>query len=912
MLKVKKVTMNYLDKPMGITAFPQFGWIIESNKKNVMQKTFRLQISNDSQFKSLLYDSGTVDSEESAHIWIQNLPAKNYEFALESAGKYFVRLKVQDQYGEESPWSFGSYFITGLISGDDIQASFVSAESRDDADNSKGTYIRKDFSLAKKVKEAYAYTTALGVYHFYINGEKVGNDELAPGWTSYDSRLLYQTHDITSYLRDGKNTFGAMIGAGWYKGLMGYHKKRNHYGTQTAFFAQLHVRYEDNSTEVFVTNQECKGHDSPVVFSEIYDGEIYDACLELSDWCSPYYKECNFNQSCLSASAGWRDVEILNKDYKCLFPQEGCTVKIIEMLPAKDIFRTPSGDTIIDFGQNLTGWIRMNIPNVNGGKIELNCFEILDAMGNPYFENLRSAKETLIYICKDHPENVLKKQDVFWYQPFHTFQGFRYAKIADYPGVPKKEDFTACVVHSDMELTGDFYCSNSDLNQLQHNITWGMKGNFLDIPTDCPQRDERLGWTGDAQIFCRTATFLMNTYTFFSKWLKDLSADQIPDGGVPNVIPDILNDKNGDRLDANIHSAAAWADAAVINPWMLYQAFGDKKIIEEQYESMKMWINFMHNHSRDGIWEFNIQHGDWLALDSEEGSYVGATPNELVCAAYFAYSSGLFAKMAKAIGNKKDYDEYQTLHEEVVQAFGRHFFNENGDMTVNTQTAHILALHFNLAPKEYKERTIHTLLSLLEKEQGHLVTGFVGTPYFCHVLSQNGHPKEAYELLLKDDFPSWIYQVKMGATTIWEHWDGLKPDGSMWSPDMNSFNHYSYGAIGEWLYRVVAGIEIDEDNPGYRHAIIQPHIGGNLSFVRGSYRTVYGDLSVEWMRNKQTVTLKVTVPVNTTATIRLVDAAHILEDNEVEFHICKEKNGFSGKVGSGTYTILYEIKGELC
>ncbi|MEG0227834.1 MAG: alpha-L-rhamnosidase C-terminal domain-containing protein [Lachnospiraceae bacterium] len=481
-------------------------------------------------------------------------------------------------------------------------------------------------------------------------------------------------------------------------------------------------------------------------------------------------------------------------------------------------------------------------------------------------------------------------------------------QVVSYPGMLEMDDICAYAVHTNMKETGRFTCANPDVNQLQHNIKWGLKGNFVDVPTDCPQRDERLGWTGDAQIFCRTATYLMDTYTFFGKWLKDLAADQTSEGGVPHVVPDIITGKGDNNwlVKQGTYSAAAWADAAVINPWVLYQTYGDKRILEEQYHSMKAWIDFMKVHAKDYIWNYQLQFGDWVALDAEPGSYFGATPNDLTCTAYYAYSTRLFAEVAKALDKFKEYQEYSQLAEKIVNKFQSTFFDAQGTLYAQTQTAHILALYFDLTPEEWKERTIQGLLRLLEKEKGHLVTGFVGTPYFCHALSENGHTKEAYDLLLKEDFPSWLYQVKMGATTIWEHWDGIKEDGSMWSPDMNSFNHYAYGAIGEWLYRVAAGIEIDQEQPGYKHGILYPHPDQRLQSVSASYETVYGKLGIMWKLENKMFQIEAEIPVNTTATIVLEKEWEVVESKGLVF---KEDDGVQKAwCGSGKYWVVGKAK----
>ncbi len=880
MVRVIRVRMDYLDNPVGVTCVPQISWEIISNMKNVLQKTYQVQAAKDITFTKMVFDSGEVKGEESAHVKLEGLK-------LESLQKYYLRVKISVNQGETSDWSEPGFFVTALVE-NEWKASFISAETEKDADNSKGTYLRKEFEVKGKVEKAFVCTTALGLYKFYINGEKIGTDELTPGWTSYNKHLLYQTYDITEYLQEGSNACGAMLGAGWYKGKMGFAGLRNHYGKQTAFLCQMHITYEDGTTSEVISDDTWKGMDAPVLFSEIYAGETYDANCEIAGWNKPGLP-----------AADWRRINEVVFDKSVLEAQGGCKVSEIEEIQGKRIFRTPKGDMVIDFGQNLTGWVHFKVQGKAGDIVALKCFEVLDAEGNVYLDNLRTAEQRILYTLGSDKEEK--------YHPNFTFQGFQFVKVVQYPGTPKLEDFSAFAVHSDMGQTGFFECSNQELNQLQHNILWGLKGNFVDIPTDCPQRDERLGWTGDAQIFCRTASFLMNTYNFMRKWLKDVAADQTPEGGVPHVVPDILSGNTEDDwlMSQGSHSAAAWADVAVINPWTVYQTFGDKKILEEQYASMKGWIDFMRTHAEDYIWNYKLQFGDWVALDAEEGSYFGATPNDLTCTAYFAYSTGLFVKIAKVLNRIEDYEYYSNLYCKIVDKFQSTFFDTEGNMTAQTQTAHIVALYFRLVPEKYREKIIQNLVKLLEKENGHLVTGFVGTPYFCHALSENGCMKEAYELLMKDDFPSWLYQVKKGATTVWEHWDGLKPDGTMWSPDMNSFNHYAYGAIGEWLYRVVAGIEIDEDMPGYKHTIIQPHVGGNLTYVKGEYDSVYGAVKTHWQAAGREVILEVEIPANTTATIKLEQAKKVTAMEELQFELIEDV--WTAKTGSGHYVIQYEM-----
>jgi alpha-L-rhamnosidase len=867
MFEAVNLKLNYLDSPMGVDEIFQVGWQLRSNRRGVFQKNYRLQIAG-SDFETPVYDSGEVESSDSAHITLLE------DITLRSVTVYKIRVKVTAEDGDVSHWCESS-FVTALMDNSEWHAEFITLETEHDKNDARSSCYKKAVEIDKPLKSAYLLSTALGLYHVYINGEKAGDDQMAPGWTSYNKHLLYQLNDVKTMLKHGTNDLTGFINAGWYKGKMGFVGLRNHYGSRAAFACELHLEYEDGTRTIVRTDSSWQGAWGPALLSDIYDGETYDARLE--------------------GKEEWRKVSVVEFDASVLTAQAGCRVRVHERLPVKELITTPQGDTVLDFGQNLTGWVEFRVQGKSGDEARLQCFEVLDSAGNVYLDNLRSAKQTVRYICKDDSPAE--------YHPFFTFQGFRYVKVVSWPGNIGVEAFTACVVHSDMPPTGSFTCSNPLLNQLQHNILWGMKGNFLDVPTDCPQRDERLGWTGDTQIFSRTACFLMDTYTFYRKWLRDLAADQTIEGGVPHVVPDILIGKSTeDRLmQDGDHSAAAWADASIIVPWTMYLVYGDTNILARQYGSMKAWIGFMRTQSVDDIWNSKLQFGDWVALDAEEGSYFGATPNDLTCTAYYAYSTGLFAKIAGILGRDDDAAEYRKLYEKIVMSYRKRFFDDIGHLNAQTQTAQIVTLYFGLAPEEYRKNVADDLLKLLAKENGHLVTGFVGMPYFCFALSDSGHSKEAYGLLLKEDYPSWLYQVKAGATTIWEHWDGIKPDGTMWSADMNSFNHYAYGAVGDWLYRVAAGIDTAEDGPGYRHILIAPHVGGGLTELDASLNSVYGKIRSHWSVEGNTVTLKAEIPCNATATISLPNAMEMLEKDGLDF------NGFSAKTGSGKYTVRYRL-----
>lgn len=859
MLVVSEVTVNHLYTPTGLTKTPKISWVLESTIEKTKQVSYEIYVSPDENFENIIF---CKNEESSASLLIP------LDFEMESLKKYYVKVRVKGNYGNKTNF-FVTNFTTGIINRELFLGNFITDEKEEDYNSMSGRLLRQTFLIEKEIESAYSVTTSLGVYKFRINGDFVGSHILAPGWTSYNKNLLYQTNEITSFLKKGENVFGAHIGPAWYKGKMGFDENINNYGKHSGFYGLFLINYKDGTKEFLYTDENWKGFKSTVVFSEIYDGEIYDATIEKNNIWTTDFNDEDYNPT-----------KKIDFSFNNLNSQSGCYVKEQECFLPKKIIRTPKEEIVLDFGQNLTGYLEFNLPETKLGEtIELKFFEVLDKEGNVYTENLRKAKQTIIYKCKD-------KKDVK-YKPHFTFQGFRYVEIVSFPTEVKKEYFKAIALYSDMKKTLKFETSNPLINQLHHNIEWGLKGNFLDIPTDCPQRDERLGWTGDAQIFCQTASYIMDTYTFFEKWLTDLKLEQEEDGGVPYVIPDIIDKTKDNWKEHGTHSAAAWSDVAVINPWVLYNTYGDIDIILNQYDSMKKWIDFMEDNSTSYIWSYKKQFGDWVALDAEVGSYLGATPDELITTAYFAYSTELFAKMAKIIKNEEDYEYYSSLYEKVLYTFRKKFFTENGEMTTKTQTGHILALKFNLVEDKYKEQTVNNLIELLNKENGHLVTGFVGTPYFCSALSKNGKIAEAYNLLLKEDFPSWLYQVKMGATTIWEHWDGINEKGEMWSSDMNSFNHYAYGAIGQWMYEDMLGLNFDEENPGFKHFYIKPNATTLFSKVKGKFKSPYGLIKIKWKTKGNNVTLKFTIPPNTSGTV-------IVNNSEKTYE-------------SGTYEINYTI-----
>ena len=700
-----------------------------------------------------------------------------------------------------------------------------------------GTVYLKNFRCAAKAEKAMLEITALGVYEAKLNGERIGDFILAPGWTSYLNRLQVQSYDVTNLLKT-ENSLEVTVGQGW-RAIADKRDGSDFLGYRdTALIAELTLVYADGRTESIVTDSSWTARESKLRYTNIYDGDIYDATFKAGS-----------ARHCICVD--------LEKDM--LIPQEGEKIVEHERMPALQVIKTPAGETVIDFGQNLTGYVEFRIKGTPGAQATVSHGETLDRDGNFYNANYRSARAQIKFTC-DGEEHT--------YKSALTFFGFRYIRLENWPDEIKKENFTAVVVHSDIRRTGYFECSDEAVNRLFKNIIWGQKGNFLDVPTDCPQRDERLGWTGDAQVFVRTASLNFDVERFFKKWLRDLAADQGRDGCVPHVIPNISDDMGG---------SSAWSDAAVICPWEIYRTYGDKAVLEEQFDSMKAWIDWMRERSENGRRSGGSHFGDWLGLDSPEGSYKGSTPEDLIATAYYKYSTELFIKAAHALG--RDVAEYENIPAEAAKAFRREYM-ENGRVKNATQTACVLALYFDITDDR---AATATQLNELVKRAGHLETGFVGTPYLLHALSDNGYAETAYDLLLRREYPSWLYPISKGATTVWEHWDGIKPDGTMWSTDMNSFNHYAYGAVADWMYGAAAGINSDPDRPGFEHIIFRPVTDRRLDFVKASIDTRRGTVASEWRRENGRIKYIFTVPEGCCASVIIGGEKHEVGAGTHEF-----------------------------
>ena len=718
-------------------------------------------------------------------------------------------------------------------------------------DSKQAAYtFRKSFCPQKSVKKATLCVSAMGLYALYINGSRFGKGVLTPGWTSYKHRVQYQTYDITACIVED-TVIECSVGQGWAVGHIGIDNENHYFADHTSLIAWLEVEYTDGTDERVVTDESWEVYTSSVVFSEIYHGETVD----------------------MTAPITRVGKAVLSDVHTELVPQVGEWITEQERLAPVALIRTPKGETVLDFGQNMTGYVEVRIQAPRGSRVVLHHAEVLDKDGNFYTANLRTARNETVYVCSGG-EDVCK--------PTYCFQGFRYIQLVEYPfDTVDMDSFRAIVVHSDMQRTGSFVCGNEKINQLYHNILWGQKSNYLDVPTDCPQRDERLGWTGDAQVFCRTAAIQFDVERFFKKWLGDMALEQKASGAVRGVVPAVSAIRQ-DRI------SAAWGDASCIIPWELYTAYGDKAILEQSFPMMQKWVEYMRAAGpEEYLWLGGIHYGDWLAMDAGGDSYVGATANDLIASAFFAYSTSLLVKAGEALG--KDMSEYRSLYEQIRDAFCGYFM-ENGMPKAElpftepprenygvvdtvrkgvTQTALVLILHFGLCEEEERGALSAKLVELIRENGGLMSTGFVGTPYLLHVLSDNGYTDVAYELLFQEKSPSWLYSVNHGATTMWEHWNSIKEDGSFWSTDMNSFNHYAYGAVFDWIFGVMCGIKPTETAPGYKEVRIAPHPNKRIGFVDTAIETRHGRVAVHWYYKEDTVYYEFTVPQGVTAHITL-------------------------------------------
>ncbi len=872
---VYDLRLEHKVNPLGVdTRQPRFSWKLQARAENVQQTAYSIRVFTSPRWSSAarVWESGKMTASTSVLVDYAGP-------ALQSGKKYYWQVMIWDNNGKSSAWSDVAHWQMGLLDSLEWKASWIEQQT-DTVRKIPALLVRKEISLPKAIASATLYSTAHGLYTMSINGKPVSGDVLTPGWTSYNKRLQYQVYDVTSLLKRGPNAISAMLGDGWYRGPLAWENNWGIWGKKLGLLAQLEINYTDGTREVLGTDETWRYTlDGPITLNGIYEGETYDARKEKKGWQLAGYDDRSWNAA--------RKVTYPRGN---LIATETVPVRRIQEIKPIRIFRTPKGTLVADLGQNMVGWVRLNVTGPAGTMVTIRHAEVLDKYGEFYTANLRDAAATARYVLKGEGREV--------YEPTFTFFGFRYIAIDGFPGELKPENLTGVVVHSDMALTGNFTCSDSLVNQLQHNIQWGQKGNFLDVPTDCPQRDERLGWTGDAQAFVRTAAFNMDVAAFFTKWMKDVAADQYPDGGVPFVVPDAL---------VNKATSAGWGDVATIAPWTLYQVYGDRRLLEVQYPSMKAYVEHIRKKAGETyLWKGGSVFGDWLFYKSmRQTENDGYTNPDMIATMFYAWSTKLLAQAAAELGKTADRAEYEGLFQKIKANFVKHYVTAEGRVSAESQTGYVLALMFDLIPENLKANAAGYLAQDIRERDNHLSTGFLGTPYLCHVLSDNGYTDLAYSLLLQKTFPSWLYPVRMGATTIWERWDGQKTDSTFQDVGMNSFNHYAYGAIGDWMYRVVAGIELAE--PGYKKIRFQPRPNKSLSFASANLNSPYGEIRSGWERKTDSLVYTFTVPPNTTAVIVLPvkkDAKLMEADRKIRSAAVRKDGEAEWTVGSGTYRFI--------
>lgn len=844
-IRIAQLRCEYLTEPTAVDdPHPRLGWVLQADDltlRGVKQAAYQIRVAGSKQAllggKADLWDSGRMVSDETQHIVYAGKP-------LSPGQECWWQVTVFGPDESFTATSEPSRWTAGLIDPKNWKAAWIGLKLPPVAPKSgaPAAFLRSEFNLSKPIARARMYASALGNYELRLNGKKVGRDYFSPGYTDYHKTLYYNCHDVTDLLVQGSNAIGAILADGWYAGRLGWKNARNVYGTQPLFSAQLEIDYADGTHEQVTSNSGWKGAFGPILEADHLMGCVYDATKEMPGW----------DKSGFDAAA-WQPIVSGEKPSVKFSAYPSEPVRITQELETKSMSEPKPGVFVFDLGQNMVGWARLKIKGSPGQKVVLRFAEMLNNDGTLYTANLRSARAIDTFFLKGGTEEI--------FEPYFTFHGFRYVEVT---GIvdgtkPEKSMITGIVTHSDLKKTATFECSNPMVNQLFSNICWGMRGNYLEIPTDCPQRDERMGWMGDAQAFVRTGACMMDIAPFFTKWMVDVEDAQNADGTFTDVSP---------RGILNSGGVAGWADAGVVCPWTIYQVYGDKRILERHYAAMSRWIDFMRKTSKDLI-RPDMGYGDWLAPFAKD-TY-GSTAKPLLGTAYFVYSTNLMAKIARALGKTKDAEQFETLAAQVREAFNKEFVLPDGSMKSDTQTAYIMALRFHLVPESLRPVMEKRLISLIEKQDWHLATGFLGINLLMPTLSEIGRSDVAHRLLQNTTYPSWGYSIVNGATTIWERWDSYTKDKGFGNVNMNSFNHYAYGSVGEWMFSSLAGI--DTDGPAFRKIVINPRPGGNMTFTKASYDSIHGPIETEWHLNGKPYTLNVTVPCNTTARVHIPAAA---------------------------------------
>ena len=877
--KPASLRCGYRVNPLGVAPERvRFSWNIEGSASGCAQAAFQIQVfraegprqPGDQPY----WDSGEVASAESA-----DTPYTGP--SLDRGGRYTWRVRALDNQGRMSGWSDQASFEVELDPVDGWRAYWISrGRARENVTPPAGhgpvdpvasalapaPYLRRSFAIGQPVESARLYVTALGLYEGRLNGQRIGDAYLAPGWTDYDQRVLYQAYDVTSLLRDGENVLGAVLGDGWYAGFFGFDAKRAgaHYGRTPELLAQLVVTFVDGSQQWVVTDDLWRSQTGAIRHADLLMGEKQDLRLEPAGWDAPGFD-----------ATDWPAASCRDRDGRPLVADPGPPVRVTEEISPVNVTRDELGRQIVDFGQNLPGWVKIRINGSPGETVRVRHGEVLSADGSLYTQNLRTARQTDEYATSGGLEIL---------EPRLTLHGFRYAEITGYPGDLDPADVVARVAHSDIHPSGTFSSSEGWLDQLFRVIDWGQRGNFISVPTDCPQRDERLGWLGDAQIFARTACYNRDVASFFTKWMDDVADAQLPSGAFTDVAP---------RLTLSRAAAPAWGDAGVIVPWTVWKMYGDTQLLQRHFGAMTAWMDFIERANPDYLRsrELGNSYNDWLAPGDDN------TPHELLATAYWAHDAALMAEIAEAVGRPDEAAGYRALNAKIRLAFTDTFISGDGRVASDTQTAYVLGLHMGLIPDELRGGAADHLVAAIQDANWHLTTGFVGVGYLLPVLSSNGHNEVAYRLMAQRTFPSWRYMLDNGATTIWERWDGQTEGHGFQSPQMNSFNHYSLGSVGEWLYRFVLGIEQRSGTAGFGALLLRPYPGGQVSWARGSYQSIRGQVATSWERSGDEFTFRAELPPNVTASVR-IPSSHPAEVRDQEGNLPLAITAYPGAIGA--------------
>jgi alpha-L-rhamnosidase len=838
-----------MQNPLGMDVpQPRFSWELTSAGKNKRQTAWQILVSEDpaALAKGDVWDSGKMTGNETNQIHYNGRLLKSFTY-------YYWRVRVWDEQGKPSAWSATAKFSTGALSASDWTAQWIgdtdvppATSGVDSTGIPPSPLLRKEISIDRKIKHALYHTSALGIYEAYINGKKVGKQLRAPEWTDYDHHVQYQTHDVTGMLQKGANALGVMLAGGWYAGMRW---PLVPYGSLTRkFTGQLVIYYEDGTSETVITDRSWKYlAQGPIIQVTTYGGEEYDAKNAPQGWDKP-----GFDDSQWSVPTVYPDVSA------SLCAQLNEPIAVISEHKALSVRKIGEHKHIFDLGENIVGWCRLSLPYNPGRTLTFRYGEVLNDDGTLYTENLRSARQTDIY----HP-GTEKRTD---YEPRFTYHGFRFLEVDGLTQAPQPGNILGKMIASSSPEAGTFVTSDKDLNKLWENILRTQQGNMTSIPTDCPQRDERLGWGGDAQVFSQTTIYNLDMAGFYTKWMRDIRDDQLPDGRLPDISPN-------DGGWMAFYGAPGWADAGVIIPWRMYQNYNDIDLLAKQYDAMKRFIDFIHRHNPDLLWrsERGNMYGDWLngntIVSDDYPKTGGQVPNDVYSTIHFAYSTGILAKTARLLGKESDCAHYSALANGIKQAFVNAYVSPDGKIEGDTQAGYAMALEWDMIPEALRTKTAAHMAEAVKAYDYRISTGIHSTIRLMNQLSDCGYADIAYQLLTSRRFPSWLYSIDQGATTIWERWDGYVAGRGFQNAGMNSFNHVAFGAVGEWMYSHILGIRPDESRPGYRHFTVKPLPGGGLEWVKGSYHAITGLIEVSWTDRNRTFTLDVTVPPNTEATV---------------------------------------------